>query len=63
MGKTACPSCIESPVYYTPGGRYYHLDGHCQGMQNASAHAASEASSDGKLPCPLCVGDGGLNNR
>lgn len=50
-------STWDSLVYYTPGGRYYHLIEDCSGMQNASAHSIATANADGKKPCPTCFGE------
>ena len=50
-------STWDSLVYYTPGGRYYHLIEDCSGMQNASAHSIATANADGKKPCPSCFGE------
>ncbi|MBQ4451551.1 MAG: hypothetical protein II912_04185 [Clostridia bacterium] len=44
----------EAPVYYTPGGTYYHLTRNCSGMLNASSHTLKEAKDAGKQMCANC---------
>lgn len=53
----------EAEVYTTDGGRYYHADPECSGMQGARALSAEEAEALGKTPCPVCIGaaDGGAS--
>lgn len=45
----------EPTVYYTSKGIYYHNIQDCSGMMNAQPHPLSEAQSDGKLACSVCV--------
>lgn len=45
----------EQIVYHTEQGKYYHLNMHCSGMMNASAHPISDAEKAGKIPCPVCI--------
>ena len=42
-------------VYTTENGRYYHLNEHCSGMENASAMTEAEAMQLSKTPCPICI--------
>ncbi len=44
----------EAPVYYTPGGTYYHLISNCSGMLGASSHTLKEAVEAKKQVCPQC---------
>ena len=45
----------EPIVYYTSKGTYYHNIEDCSGMKNAQPHPLTEAQTDGKLACPVCV--------
>lgn len=45
----------EPTVYYTSKGVYYHNIEDCSGMLGAQPHPLSEAQSDGKIACPVCV--------
>lgn len=64
-GKKKCPVCMgtnsasdltdESTVYYTSGGKSYHLDKNCQNMKNAKAHTLAEAKTAGKTQCTKCI--------
>jgi len=46
----------EAPVYYTKGGKYYHLTNNCSGMSPAKAdqHTLAEALKAGKKTCQNC---------
>ena len=44
----------EAPVYFTPGGTYYHLIKNCSGMMNAESHTLREAQIAGKQVCEKC---------
>ena len=44
----------DAPVYFTPGGTYYHLVNNCSGMQNAQSHTLKEAAEAGKKVCEVC---------
>ena len=55
MGKSPCPRCIESVVYCTQGGAYYHSIPDCSGMKGASAMTVAKAVDMGKNACPICV--------
>ena len=57
--QSACPECIgggTGTTYYgTKGGKYYHLDSTCSGMQNATTYTKEAAEKEGKAACPVCV--------
>lgn len=55
------PADEESMVYCTDGGRYYHMDEHCSGMQGAIRRPLSEALDMGKDACAVCVTDVSLH--
>lgn len=48
------PVTGEVLVWYTGGGVSYHINEHCQGMQNAKLHTLSEAAIAGKKRCTVC---------
>ena len=43
--------------FATLNGRYYHLDEHCGGMENAMPITGEAARAAGKAPCPVCAAD------
>lgn len=43
-----------APVYFTPGGTYYHETKNCSGMMNAVSHTLEEAKAAGKQTCEKC---------
>lgn len=46
-------------VYMTYGGKFFHADEHCSGLEGAQAASEAEARLAGKLPCPVCVNGAG----
>nr|MCR4622777.1 hypothetical protein [Clostridiales bacterium] len=42
-------------VYYTEGGKFYHNDEHCSGLENAITARLEDVVEEGKQPCPICV--------
>lgn len=52
--EAASAEAVEAPLYYTEGGRYYHGDAHCSGIQNAQPHSVELALASGKQRCPVC---------
>ncbi|MCR4621383.1 MAG: hypothetical protein K5663_04810 [Clostridiales bacterium] len=50
----AVKDVAEAPVYFTPGGTYYHLIRNCSGMMNAESHTLKEAKAAGKQVCGKC---------
>ena len=56
---TAQPSAsavpLESVVYYTDAGNFFHSVPDCSGMQGAQAHSLREAYAAGKGACPACL--------
>lgn len=47
----------ERSVWTTDGGVYYHSDEHCSGMEGAYVCGESDATENGKFPCPVCLAD------
>ena len=41
-------------VYATKNGKYYHIEEHCSGMQNAQRVKLSDMLSSGRAACPTC---------
>jgi len=69
-GKILCMVCVpeeaplavdshveEMSVWMTDGGVYYHSDEHCSGMEGAYVCGESDATENGKYPCPVCLAD------
>ena len=57
-GKIACPTCCRvagNVVYCTEGGKWFHVDADCQGMENAQRTYVALALVMGKTPCPECL--------
>ena len=46
-------------VYATAGGRYFHTNATCSGMQNATAGSLLQAMLAGKTACPTCAKSAG----
>ncbi|MDO5324724.1 MAG: hypothetical protein Q4G06_11960, partial [Clostridia bacterium] len=46
----------EAAVYCTEGGKYYHNEPNCSGMQGASGMSIEKAEAMGKTACPVCIG-------
>lgn len=42
-------------VYATSGGRYFHLNSTCSGMENATSGSLLSAMLSGKKACPTCA--------
>lgn len=42
-------------VYYTQGGRYFHIERECSGLENGIEGSVSDAYHAGKEPCPICL--------
>jgi len=58
-GSLPCEHCypgfvIEAPLYFTPGGMYFHTVSDCSGMKNASPNTLEAAIECGKQVCPVC---------
>ena len=41
-------------VYATKNGKYYHIEEHCSGMQNAQRVKLADMVSSGRPACPTC---------
>ena len=54
---TPAPVNEEAAVYCTEGGKYYHSEPNCSGMQGASGMSIEKAEAMGKTACPVCIGD------
>ena len=48
-------------VFATQHGIFYHLDANCSGMKDAELYTLDEAEKAEKKPCPICIGEGGLD--
>ncbi len=46
-------------VWATKGGRYFHTDQNCSGMQNAQSVGLLQAMLAGKTACPTCASSAG----
>ena len=44
-------------VYYTEGGRFFHAEPDCSGLENALESSLQAAFLLGKEPCPICLTD------
>ena len=53
---TPAPVNEEASVYCTEGGKYYHSQPDCSGMQGASGMSIEKAEAMGKTACPACIG-------
>jgi len=45
----------DSMVYAATSGKYYHIDQHCSGMEDALYLPMTEALEQGKGACPVCI--------
>ena len=52
---TPAPMIDEVTVYCTEGGKYYHSEPNCSGMQGASGMTIEKAEAMGKTSCPVCI--------
>lgn len=52
---TPAPMNEEAAVYCTEGGKYYHSEPNCSGMQGASGMSIEKAEAMGKTACPVCI--------
>ena len=52
---TPAPVNEEAAVYCTEGGKYYHSEPNCSGMQGASGMSIEKAEAMGKTACPVCI--------
>ena len=52
---TPAPVNEEASVYCTEGGKYYHSQPDCSGMQGASPTSIEKAEAMGKTACPVCI--------
>lgn len=52
---TPAPMIEEAFVYCTEGGKYYHSQPDCSGMQGASPTSIEKAEAMGKTACPVCI--------
>lgn len=46
---------MNSTMFYTENGVYFHSLPNCSGMMNAEPHSIQEAMATGKGACPVCV--------
>ena len=53
---TPAPMIEEAFVYCTEGGKYYHSQPDCSGMEGASPTSIEKAEAMGKTACPACIG-------
>ena len=52
---TPAPMIDEVTVYCTEGGKYYHSEPNCSGMEGASGMTIEKAEAMGKTACPVCI--------
>ena len=52
---TPAPVNEEASVYCTEGGKYYHIQPDCSGMEGASSTTIEKAVAMGKTACPRCI--------
>lgn len=52
---TPAPMNEEAAVYCTEGGKYYHSEPNCSGMEGASGMSIEKAEAMGKTACPVCI--------
>lgn len=66
-GQAACPVCLKAAsnttqttqttsYYSTNGGKYYHKNATCSGMQNANQVTLATINQRGQTACPVCLG-------
>ena len=53
---TPAPVNDEASVYCTEGGKYYHSQPDCSGMEGATHMTIEKAEAMGKTACPACIG-------
>ena len=53
---TPAPVNEEASVYCTEGGKYYHSQPDCSGMEGATHMTIEKAEAMGKTACPACIG-------
>ena len=53
---TPAPMIEEAFVYCTEGGKYYHSQPDCSGMEGATQMSIAKAEAMGKTACPACIG-------
>ena len=53
---TPAPVNDEASVYCTEGGKYYHSQPDCSGMEGATQMSIAKAEAMGKTACPACIG-------
>ena len=53
---TPAPMIEEAFVYCTEGGKYYHSQPDCSGMEGATQMTIEKAEAMGKTACPVCIG-------
>ena len=53
---TPAPMIEEAFVYCTEGGKYYHSQPDCSGMEGATHMTIEKAEAMGKTACPACIG-------
>ncbi len=52
---TPAPVNEEASVYCTEGGKYYHSQPDCSGMEGATHMTIEKAWAMGKTACPVCI--------
>ncbi|NLG25253.1 MAG: hypothetical protein GX558_07840 [Clostridiales bacterium] len=53
---STAPPGTSGTYFATSGGKYYHKNATCSGMQGAATISAAAAQARGQSACPVCVG-------